>query len=427
MENPIRNIGGDTMRGKIAASSLNVRKGTSTAYSVVKTLSRGTVINILGNKKVGTTTWYKIKEGWISGKYVTIISNTKNEIIVTPDMGMKQIQSCLKENGCTIRFTKGTYNITKTLLLYSNTTIILDKGVVLIRKNSKQIFINYLNPKMSYNYNATENIKIIGNGILRGNGTTKICSDISIMHCSDFVIEGITFENTYKSHAIDICGCNNITLKNVKFNDRIPNKNKPYKEEINIDYSYYGGFPYYHKGSKCFNNNHCKNITFDGVEFNNVNVCIGNHFDTKRLLKHKDIIIKRCTANGCIVNNEGVFLHISNVDGLKVENNSIKDFARDIVIDSLQDVKIGCSDINIIGNLFMNAKGSVKAAGLYFISQYGAVHKDITITDNKFALNNPNAKYDIYMSYVEDAKIEKNNTKLEIRVDNTTCKNIIIK
>lgn len=44
------------MRGKVNASSLNVRKGTSTSYSVVKTLREGIVINILDSKKVGATT-----------------------------------------------------------------------------------------------------------------------------------------------------------------------------------------------------------------------------------------------------------------------------------------------------------------------------------------------------------------------------------
>ena len=105
------------MQGKITASSLNVRKGTSTSYSVVKTLRQGIVVNILDSKKVGATTWYKIKEGWISGKYVDILSDNKNEITVTPNMTMKQIQDSLEKSGCTIRFTKGVYNITKTLLL----------------------------------------------------------------------------------------------------------------------------------------------------------------------------------------------------------------------------------------------------------------------------------------------------------------------
>jgi len=306
------------MQGKITASSLNVRKSSSTTSAVVKTLSQDTIVNIVSSKKVGATTWYKIKEGWISGKYVSILSD-KNEIIITPNMTMKQIQDCLKKSGYTIKFTKGTYNITKTLYLYSDTKIILDSAI-LVRKNSRQIFTNYLNPDINYNYNATKNVTISGNGILRGDGNNKICSTISIMHCDNFKIEGITFENTYKSHGVDICGCSNMILNNIKFKDRINNPKALYKEELNLDYSYYGGFPYYPKGSKCFNNNHCKNITFEGLIFNNINVCIGNHYDHTKL-KHKNIIINKCTANGKAVNNIGYFVKLINVDGLTLKNN----------------------------------------------------------------------------------------------------------
>lgn len=307
------------MQGKITASSLNVRKDTSTASPVVKTLSRNTTVNILSNKKVGTTVWYKIKEGWISGKYVSILSDTKNEIVVNPNMTMKQIQDCLKESGCTIRFTSGIYNITTTLLIYSDTKIIIDNGAILIRKNPKQIFTNYLDPKINYNYNATKNVTISGNGVLRGNGSTKICSTISIMHCDNFKIEGITFEKTYKSHALDICGCSNVVLNNIKFKDRINNPKALHKEEINLDYSYYGGFPYYTKGSKCFNKNHCKNITFEKLTFDNITVCIGNHYDNTKL-KHENINISKCTTNG----NIGYFVNLINVDRLTMKSNNTK-------------------------------------------------------------------------------------------------------
>ena len=133
------------------------------------------------------------------------------------------------------------------------------------------------------------------------------------------LFRSITFEKTFKSHSVDICGCSNVILSNVKFKDRINNPKALHKEEINLDYSYRGGFPYYPKGSKCFNKNHCKNITFDKLVFDNINVCIGNHYDNTKL-RHKNIIISKCTTNG----NVGYFVNLINVDGLTMKNNNTK-------------------------------------------------------------------------------------------------------
>ena len=73
------------------------------------------------------------------------MSDTKNEIIVTPSMSMTKIQECLKESGCTIRFAKGIYNITKTLYLYIDTKIIFDDGVIIKRMKKCYLLMTYVN------------------------------------------------------------------------------------------------------------------------------------------------------------------------------------------------------------------------------------------------------------------------------------------
>lgn len=337
----------------------------------------------------------------------------KNLITVYPTTPIDKIQDALKETHCTIKFTPGKYNITKVLLIYSNTNILLDNAI-LVRKNPKQIFTNYLNPNKEYHYNATENVNIYGNGTLLGNGSTKICSDISLMHCNGFTIEGISFEKTYKSHALDLAGCSNITLNNVKFKDRIINPNALLKEEINIDYSYYGGFPYYTKGSKCYNYNHCKDITFNGCEFINVNVCIGNHYDNTKL-RHKNITISKCTANGTVINDVGYFVNLSNVDRLTIEKNIVKNFSQGVIIYTLYN--LGCNNINIYENMFSGAKGNKDITGIWIKGDNGVFHDKVIITKNKFALNNTKAKYDIIVSNTKDVTVKNNDTKLEVKID----------
>ena len=65
---------GDTSyKATVTASSLNVRKGASTNYSVITKLSKGTVVDVLESASNG---WKKIKTssgtiGWVSGSYLT--------------------------------------------------------------------------------------------------------------------------------------------------------------------------------------------------------------------------------------------------------------------------------------------------------------------------------------------------------------------
>ena len=65
--------------GTVNADSLNVRKGSSTAYDVIGKLSRGTKVEIV---KVESNGWYKIKYnggyGYVSGAYVNVAGERKN-------------------------------------------------------------------------------------------------------------------------------------------------------------------------------------------------------------------------------------------------------------------------------------------------------------------------------------------------------------
>jgi len=65
---------------KVKASSLNIRKGASTSYSKIGSLSNGQVVDIL--EKSGT--WSKVKTsngliGWVASTYLTFDINNKNE------------------------------------------------------------------------------------------------------------------------------------------------------------------------------------------------------------------------------------------------------------------------------------------------------------------------------------------------------------
>ena len=76
------NTSGQT--GKVNCSSLNVRSGAGTNHSVVTTISRDTVVTILGKAKDGNgAKWYKIsvngKTGYASAQYITVTSSGSSE------------------------------------------------------------------------------------------------------------------------------------------------------------------------------------------------------------------------------------------------------------------------------------------------------------------------------------------------------------
>jgi len=361
----------------------------------------------------------------------------EKNIIVNPTMSMDKIQSYLKKNGCTIKFTKGTYSISKTLTLYSNTNIILDKAT-LIRKTSSHIFRGYLNPNISYNYNAVQNITISG-GILIGDGIKKTGSIFGFMHGNNILIKDMQIKNVYKSHGFDLCACKNVTLKNIKFSGRITDQKIYYKEEIQYDFAYTYGYPYYSKNAKVYNNNHCENILIDSCDFADANYCIGTHTETSTNKKHKNIQVINCTANGCILKGDGSFIKIINTDGFTIRNNTIKGFTRAISILSCSkfysangtkritntNSKTGSNNVDIINNNILNAKGNVKSAGIYITSKFvNLIHSNINISGNQFLLNNNYAKNDIDISFAKNVAIENNDTKLDIKVDTDTTDNV---
>ena len=77
--------------GTVTATSLNVRSGASTSYSIVGKVTKGKEVEILSS----SNGWYKIKcsdiTGWVSGDYIStstekVSENTSFEVAKTLDV-----------------------------------------------------------------------------------------------------------------------------------------------------------------------------------------------------------------------------------------------------------------------------------------------------------------------------------------------------
>jgi hypothetical protein len=364
----------------------------------------------------------------------------KNNIItVHPTDDIDKIQAILKNAG-NIKFEKGTYDVTQILTIYSNTTIDLT-GATLVRKNPSHIFRGYVNPNISYMYNAVKNVSIKG-GTFVGDGLKQSGSIMGFLHADNILLDNITFKHTYYSHAIDLPACKNVTIHKCKFSGRIIDPKGSYREEIQYDVAFYCGYPYYNKNAKVYNGNHCINLTIDSCEFSDSNFCIGTHTESSSSnKKHKNIKIINCKAKGNVIKYAGCFAKIINTDGFIIKGNDISQFTKGIVITSCgrfynnngniisskPSGKTGSCNGDIEDNNIYNCKGS-STAGIQTRSEFDdLIHSDITIKNNNLDLNNAKAKNDIDISKAKNINIIDNTTKLKVKVDKKTTNNVIMK
>lgn len=143
---------------------------------------------------------------------------------------------------------KGTYVITNTLCIPSNTSVILEDGATILK--SEDTGTSYLAPTYSLfqtvsytnaskeavfsKYNGEKNIKIIG----IGNATIDLnnikCQGIIAAHCKNVTISGLSFKNMNTYHFIEIAAGNKVTVRNNYFYGSLESSTNR-KEAINID------------------------------------------------------------------------------------------------------------------------------------------------------------------------------------------------
>lgn len=157
------------------------------------------------------------------------------------------------EKGGTLILKKGTYNISNTLYVSSNTKIKLNDGVVLKKETTTGVSSmpaassmfqlingNKAQKKGAYGkHNGEKNISITSNGkavidldYAKMNGKDVI--GIIMGHNQNITLKNITFKNMRYGHMIEMDSCKNVTIKNCTFTGFKPS-GKSNKEAINLD------------------------------------------------------------------------------------------------------------------------------------------------------------------------------------------------
>ena len=287
---------------------------------------------------------------------------------------MSKLQKAIDENEV-IEFTKGTYRITKTLVIPSNRILLID-GAVLRRYCSKPVFQSKAD-KNTKGYFGTHDIKIVGGTIEGMNDCGYSASDMLLLfHTDNVAIIGVTFLDNTGSHAIDIGGCRNTDILGCKFLG-CKSVGKDFREAIQIDYAYYGGIPYYAEGSSCFDDTHCEGVNIIGCTFDksptykSQYIAIGTHAQTNSDKYHKDIVIKGNVANGNGISansSYGFFVRLVNMQNVEISENVVKNYGRFVFVDSTPKTTAknkGCNDVLIVNNNVLASSDRFKASSVW--------------------------------------------------------------
>lgn len=316
------------------------------------------------------------------------------------DASTEKIQEIIRNNNHVV-FTKGTYDLTSTLFIYSNSKIDLN-GARLRRFHSGALLRLYDSDSIT-EYNGTHDVEIY-NGTLEGMNGKKYPYNpntlLTMFHGMNITIHDVKFLDVCGCHAIDCVGCKNVTIKWCKFNGYASVGND-FRETIQIDYCYHSGVPSYKATAKCYDMTHCDNIMIDGCSFEKSKsypaqyVAIGAHTQGDKNKSHNNITIQNCTAVGNGGKNGwlGYFVNIMNFKNVVIKNNIVSNYARFVLIDKptklyksndntispCGDNYINADSVYIIGNRIKSHKGTAQAWGI-LCEDYQT--KNIIIKDN---------------------------------------------
>ncbi len=154
-----------------------------------------------------------------------------------------------KNGGGKLTLKKGTYKISNSVCIPSNTTLVLKKGVKLVKINktggakykAAQAMFQIVHPKVFNKnkklteYNGSHDVKIIGKGNPSVNlKNIKDAKGFVIAHSKNITITGIKFKNMNTGHFIEADASMNAKIQNCSFSNA-SKASQFNKEAINID------------------------------------------------------------------------------------------------------------------------------------------------------------------------------------------------
>lgn len=276
------------------------------------------------------------------------------------------------EDHITIVFPKGTYYISKTLLIQSNTTLQLHPQAVICRskdgisKNMLRTVDSKKNSGRIGKYNLAKNITIQGGTWHGGNISLskKNCNLIYIGHSQNIVIRDATIKNYHGSHAIEFAGVKNATVKNCKFTGFRYDQRKFASEAIQIDVCHKIGDVHWTSGFKA-DKTPCKNIKIYNNTFIDCPRAVGSH-NVLRGHYSKNIIIannKIKRSSPSMQSKAVTGIYLMGTSDVIVRDNTIEGYSYGLIAKSNKNLHIFKNTFKYCTMIPYSISGSGKSNG----------------------------------------------------------------
>lgn len=236
----------------------------------------------------------------------------------------------------TVRIPRGTYYLSDTLDIFSDTNLVLEDGAVIACLGDTHLML--INARKDYTYpggyDRTQNITIQG-GTWDGKGTGEKHNNlILIAHAKNVTIKNTTLINCCGNHFIEYNGVSGGTVSGCTFRDFIPYKGLDYSkdegssvdgittlsEAMQVDYA---GGEGTNGADKPADNTPSVNITVTGCTFDNVMSGVGNHHEGD---KNTGIKITKNTFRNVKKNCVNLFYY--QAGGIEISGNKATEVRR---------------------------------------------------------------------------------------------------
>lgn len=212
---------------------------------------------------------------------------------IKPSFSVDKINEYFKKYK-NITFKAGTYNISKMMTVFSNTTVTCEPGTIFRRSCQYQMLEMAASEEVK-GYAGTHDVSWTG-GTFLANTREDNAIVIVLYHCKNITLKNITVDGCRGYHSIECNSSQNVIIDNCVFKNQTALADGGYREAIQIDFAYQLGYPYRGSvGAPANDGTHCKDIFITNCTFENCPNGIGTHTVYEIEKYHENINISNCT------------------------------------------------------------------------------------------------------------------------------------